>query len=227
MTSPTHAFLDTSPLWTKQRCELVQWLDDNAPTFTGGYVAAVRLVHQPTFPASVHLVCHLVRDIYRNLPTALGVKPSPRYGEVFPEMIHGLVTAWDASPANESITDQSLPTEVRLDPRTYRQVRKIVEKSKELGQPARVGTRLATALFRAIERRQEEFIPPHVIKSFDLEFDFFVARAHLSMNSTPSAEGMIEHFESFERSFHSLVGRYFTGKEELDAILRDANATTD
>jgi len=64
--------LDNSSYCTKQRRELVRWFDDRAPSFTEGYIAAVRLLHTPSFPARVHLVCHVVRDIYRYLPATLG-----------------------------------------------------------------------------------------------------------------------------------------------------------
>jgi len=43
----------------------------------------------------------------------------------------------------------------------------------------------------------------------------------------PTDHRLVENFERFERAFHSLVGPYFTGKEELDEILQATNATTD
>jgi hypothetical protein len=60
------------PHWNPLRRELLKWFDERVPGFAEGYVAAVDLVHRADFPARVHLVCHLVRDIYRYLPQALG-----------------------------------------------------------------------------------------------------------------------------------------------------------
>ena len=48
-----------------------------------------------------------------------------------------------------------------------------------------------------------------------------------SIDKVPNDDGLIAHFESFERAFHSLVGPYFSGKEELDAILHDTNTPAD
>ena len=96
------------------------------------------------------------------------------------------------------------------------------------GQP-RVGDRLAAALFRSEERRDDEFIPAFVSASFNREYKFFVNRAHLARTADkiPTDDGLEEHFQAFERSFHSLVCSYFTGKEELDEILRDTNTIAD
>jgi len=96
------ALLDNSSYWTKQRRELVQWLDDRAPSFTEGYVGAVRLLHTSSFPARVHLICHVVRDIYRHLPAALGAQSMPRPGEVFPSMVKTLAEQWHKFPPKES-----------------------------------------------------------------------------------------------------------------------------
>ncbi len=79
------------------------------------------------------------------------------------------------------------------------------------------------------DRHEDDFIQPWIIEAFDAEYNFFVRRAHLpaSVDKVPSDDGLSEHFEAFERAFHSLVGPYFSGKDELDAILRDTNPAAD
>ena len=221
--------LDNSFYWTKQRRELVQWLDDRAPSFTEGYVRAVRLLHTPTFPARVHLICHVVRDIYRQLPAALGAKSLPRPAEVFPSMVQSLAEQWEKFPPNDTVKSESIGSDVVVSAQVHRCVVKLVEKRKELvGQPT-VGKQLAIALFRSLDRRDDTFIHPWIIKAFDGEYAFFVGRAHLarSLDRVPTDDGLLEHFEAFERAFHSLVAPYFSGKEELDAILQDTNTTAD
>ena len=96
------------------------------------------------------------------------------------------------------------------------------------GQPS-IGEQLAIALFRSLERRDDEFIHPWIIKSFNDEYKFFVTRAHLQISAdrVPTDDHLVTQFEAFERAFHSLVGPYFSGKDELDAILEDTNAPTD
>ena len=112
----------------------------------------------------------------------------------------------------------------------YNYVVKIVEKSRQFARDkSTIGRDLVVALFRSGERREDEFIPPWVIKAFDDEYNFFVKRAHLASNEAgmPTDDGLVERFEAFERAFHSVIGSYFTGKDELDAILQDTNATAD
>lgn len=221
--------LDDSPYWTQQRRELVQWLEDRAPSFTYGYVAAIRLLYTPAFPARVHLVCHLVRDMYHFLPAALGMKTLPRPGEVFPCMIKDLAKKWQESGSTLSRESGSVGSDVPVSAEVYCCISRLVNKYGDIADQPSIGKQLATALFRSANRREDEFIHPWIIKSFDSEYKFFVKRAHLArtLDKVPTDEGLMEHFEAFERAFHSLVGSYFTGKEELDAILQDTNATTD
>ena len=221
--------IDDSPYWTPLRKELVKWLEDRAPSFVEGYVGAVRLLHMPSFPGRVHFICHAVRDIYRHLPQTFGVKSLPRPAEILPVLIKELTCAWEVfRPSNKSDGAET-KSDVFVSLQVYRCVTKIVEKSNQLKQQSTVGKQLAVALFRSFDRRQEEFIEPWIIDAFDAEYDFFVKRAHLviSVDKMPTDDGLLERFEGFERAFHSLVGPYFSGKGELDAILQGTNAAGD
>ena len=215
--------------WAKQRRELIQWMEDQAPSFVEGYVGAVRLLYTLSFPARVHFVCHVVRDIYRRLPSSLGMKTLPRPGEVFPSMVKELVKRWEQFPVSGESKSEKVGSETAVSCQVHRQIVKIVQKSVEIAEQPSVGKQLAIVLFRSLERRQDEFIHPWIIESFDAEYDFFVKRAHLaeSVDKVPNDDGLITHFEGFERAFHSLVGPYFSGKEELDAILQDTNQAAD
>jgi hypothetical protein len=93
--------LDDAPYWSQQRRELFQWLEDRAPSFVEGYVGAVRLLYMPCFPGRVHFICHAVRDIYRRLPSSLGIKSQSRPGEVFPDMVKKLRERWEKFPPND------------------------------------------------------------------------------------------------------------------------------
>jgi hypothetical protein len=144
-------------------------------------------------------------------------------------MVQSLAERWEKFPPNETVQSESASLDVVVSPQVHRCVVKLVEKSRELTDQPTVGKQLAIALFRSLDRRDDEFIQPWIIKAFDSEYNFFVRRAHLarSLDRIPTDDGLIEHFEAFERAFHSLVGPYFSGKEELDAILQDTNTTTD
>ena len=221
---------DNLALWTRQRRELASWFKDRAPSFVDGYSAALRLLYTPGFPARVHLVCHLVRDIYRYLPAALGTKGSSRPAEVFPGMVKELASLWDRVPPSPTTEIEAVDRHVLVHAKVYNHVVKIVEKSRQLARDkSTIGRNLVVTLFCSGERREGEFIPPWVIKAFDDEYDFFVERAHLAINEArmPTDDRLVERFEAFEHAFHSMIGSYFTGKDELDAILQDTNATAD
>ncbi len=223
------ASIGDNAFWTRQRRELIRWMEDRAPSFVQGYIGAVLLLHMPSFPARVHFICHVVRDIYWKLPTIVGAKSKQRPPEVFPNMVKELAERWRKFPAPGPIVAGKPNSEFTVSAQVYRYIEEIVRKSVEIQDQPSVGKQLAIALFRSLDRRDEELIQPWIIGSFDAEYDFFVKRAHLShsVDKIPNEDGLIEHFEGFERAFHSLVGPYFTGKEELDAILQDTNQAAD
>jgi hypothetical protein len=224
--SGSMASVEDSPYWTPLRRELLAWFNERVPGFADGYVAAVDLVHRAEFPARVHLVCHLVRDIYRDLPRALGDTSKKNSGvEVYPSLLATLRDLWETNPLQEEGLGQD--ADRLIGAQVYAAVEDLVRRSRELKKQASVGTRLARALFRAVDRPDDTPIPGWIFKAFDDEYGFFVQRAHLRESKAPSEDGLLDHFEAFERAFHSMVGSYFRGKEELDAILADTNRRAD
>jgi hypothetical protein len=220
---------DSAEYWTTERKEILDWLKDHAPSFVEGYKGALHLLHMPSdFPARVHLICHLIRDFYRYLPSALGIKPGSRPSEVFPEMVRTLEKLWTNNPPQTLSTSVIDRIKVEMTTRTYTHLQGMVNKRKHF-ETTSIGQQFAQSLFRSMEHRLTGFIPAWVISSFDAEYNFFVGRAHLStsVDKIPSDDGLVEHFQTFEKAFHAIVGPYFKGKEELDVILQDTNATTD
>jgi len=224
---PASSFTEAD--WTQERAEIARWLADRAPSFVEGYTGAVSLLYMPNFPARIHLICHLVRDFYRELPAALGASSSPRPGEVFPGMAQKLKKFWKANPPKQITEIEPGYLNLQMTATMHSHLEKIVQKSIDFENPTTIGTRFAKVLYQSLDRQKEDFIPSWIFKAFDTEYDFFVARAHLAKHKDkmPNDEGLIEHFQSFEKSFHSLIGPYFSGKEELDAILQDTNTVTD
>jgi len=221
--------LNEQPYLTRQRRELIQWLTDRAPSFLDGYLGALQLLHMRAFPARVHFICHAVRDFYRSLPASLGFQSQKRRSEVYPQMVEELCGLWRQFPPSTTRSSFEMDSDARVSPQVYRQIETIVRKSAQLAEQRTVGSQFAMALFRSMDRPESEFIQAWIIKAFDKEYDFFVKRAHLAghIDKVPNDDGLIDHFEAFERAMHSLVGPYFSGKEELDAILQDTNEAAD
>lgn len=144
-------------------------------------------------------------------------------------MVDSLAKQWTQYPPNETERARTIGSDVVVSAQVQESLVGLVEKRKELAAQPKIGQQLAIALYRSLDRREDEFIHPWIIELFHEEHKFFISRAHLakSLDKVPNDDGLLEHFEAFERAFHSLVGPYFTGKEELDAILQDTNTTTD
>lgn len=224
---PISSFTDAD--WTKERKEIARWLADRAPSLLEGYKSAVILLYLHGLEARVHLICHLVRDFYFYLPAALGVASSPRPGEVFPSLVLKLRNLWEDNPPIQ--LDESEPQRVGLQMSStmHSHLKKMVQKSKDYDNSKTIGARFAAALYQSQDRQSDDFIDPWIIESFESGHKFFISKAHLvdHIDNIPSDDGLIEHFQSFEKSFHSMIGPYFSGKEELDEILQDTNAVTD
>jgi len=223
------SLLDDSDYWTTERRQLAQWFYDNAPSFVEGYVAAVRLLHSPSFPARVHLICHVVRDIYRYLPEALGATPRSTPNNAYEGPMNRLANYFKPLQLSETTEGNGVSPDVAVSPQVYRCVAELVDAHKGLREQSRIGDELARTLFRSLDRRSDDFIPPWIMDCFHAEYKFFVSRAHLARRTdkVPTDDDLRDNFEAFERAFHSMIGPYFTGKDELDAILQDTNTTTD
>lgn len=233
---PTHPVSSfTVADWTQERAEIARWLSDYAPSFVDGYTSAVSLLYMPDFPARIHLICHLVRDFYRKLPRALDTEnagSASRPNEVFPNMVVKLRNIWDANPPEQITEAGPEGVSFKMTGNMHSHLKKIVKASndfKETKKTRTIGARFAKVLYQTLDRSKEDSISPWIIAAFDAEYNFFVGRAHLAEHEDkmPNDEGLIEHFRSFEKTFHSLIGPYYSGKEELDAILQDTNAVTD
>ena len=218
-------FADESTYWTRQRRELIRWFNERAPSFSEAYKAAVVLVHKPDFPARIHLICHAIRDIYASLPAALGETRTPRPSEVYPAMVKTLADRWKQFPPTDSKSEHKKSSDQIVSLQVYRSALNLVNKCDQLQNQASIGEQLAGALFAAVERKKDAYIDRWIIDAFNTEYKFFVNRAHLAvqLGKVPTEDGLMEHFQSFERAFHSMLGPYFGGVEELDAILRETN----
>lgn len=208
--------------------ELVQWFKDRAPVFVPGYIGAIRLLHEPSYSGRLHFVCHAIRDIYRFLPGELGIRSGPRQSEVLPQLARDLAKYWhqQPEPLRSDKYSRGQPNEYpSVTVRVHDQIRLIAEKCDELKPEKRVGSTLAIALFKSQKRRDDAPIPPRIIRAFDEEYDWFMERAHLN-KVIDTEDGLRQHVESFERAMHALVCSYFSGRDELDAILQQANNRT-
>ena len=220
-----------SVVWTSQRRQLLAWFRREAPSLAPAYDAAVQIAYMPSMPAKVHLVCHVVRDIYSKLPEILdGEYRRTNSGEMYRSFVERIEAHWananrpllavGASPATGTHTAD----EVSISAAAARSVDRLLERHRALKKEPRSAEVLARALYRRFAESGLD-APGRLVGAFEAERVWFTKRAHLvrEKEKLPCDDGLVEHFTSFERALYSLVGKYFTGKKEIDAILEQAN----
>lgn len=218
-------------IWTLQRQHLLDWFRKEAPSLAPAYEAAVRILNMPSMPAKVHLVCHVVRDIYARLPEILdGEYRRQNAGEVYRSHVDNIDSLWVRS--SKSLLNTHDPSadamsgshDVTIAIAAARAVENLLEKHRELKKQPRSAEILAGTLYR---RFAESGLgaPRRLVDTFETERDWFTKRAHLVIEEKklPTEDGLVEHFASFENALYSLVGQYFAGKKEIDAILQQTN----
>lgn len=222
-------------IWTPIRRELLAWFRREAPSLAPAYEGALRLLHMPGFPGKIHFVSHIVRDIYKMLPEILDgsiKRVSP--GEVYPTLIKNVERHWPrrhVSFVDLDDTSEVTRTEeqgIAISRLAYKHIVQLLEKLNEIEKQPSTGQHLARVLHR-VNPGEDGTIPGRLIAMFDVERRWFVKRAHLVSrpDKLPLDDGLLEHFEAFERALFSFVGHYFSGTRELDEILCEANETTD
>jgi hypothetical protein len=215
-------------VWTETRNELRAWFSERAPSLLDGYVAAVTLLRQRSFPARVHLICHVVRDIYTHLPGVLGdPEVRVRPNDVYPGLVTKLRKELEKLPPREHNPGQD--DGILVSHSFFRTTEELAARNIELERQPRTGTHLCRALYRATDRPINDGALGKTYQQFESEYKYFVKRAHLvkAVEKAHSDHDLVKHFESFELGLSSIVGSYFKHKDVLDAILQETNRRTD
>ena len=217
--------------WTPRRRELLQWFQKEAPSLASAYEAVIEILGMPRMPAKAHLVGHIVRDIYNKLPEILdGQYRRTNSGEVYKGYAEKIEKVWETGTllgvGKDHTPEPSLPEldKIAISVAAFQSVERLLNKHKELGQEPRSMEVLARALYRRFAEARLD-VPRRLVANFEEERIWFTNRAHLGRDlaKLPNEEGLAEHFASLESALYSLVGQYFTGKEEIDVILQLGN----
>lgn len=220
----------TYPGWRRHQTQLLEWFQCDAPSLADPYRASVTLMSDRTFPARVHLICHIVRDIYSKLPEALDGSYRRREANEVSNAIDNMAPHWEPyrrEPFHEANGPEPAAGKgngVLVSSIAVRGVAELLSLRQAIKSQPTSAEVLARALFQRFV--ESGVAPPNrLIKTFVQERQWFTNRAHLVRDSDklPSDEGLGEHFESFERTLHSLVAPHFTVQQELNDILQQAN----
>ncbi len=217
--------------WVPHRRELLNWFSQEAPSLKSAYEGAVILLHMDNLPGKVHFVCHVVRDIYAKLPEILDgdyrhKSPVNDYKKAVDAVAkHVSIPAVDYS-SNNAISDEV--QNLSLTSLGTQAIIQLLDTHKKVKEQPRSSAILERALRNRLPN-PTNFESQRLINLFESERRWFVDRAHLvlQVGKAPKEDGLMEHFERFERVLYSLVGQFFTGVGELDDILQQANRPSD
>lgn len=121
-------FIPTPTEWAPLQLELLEWFRKDASSLAPAYEAAVRIVGDHTMPARLHLVCHIVRDIYSKLPEILDASyRRTNFGDAFPKLINELQGIWNPiGKFEEDAVTNIEPDSVRIPVATANAVENIL-----------------------------------------------------------------------------------------------------
>lgn len=210
---------------TPRQRELLGWFDRNAPSLHEAYEAAIQLLYLPDFPARVHLIGHLVRDIANRLPDVIEGSTSDRVQ--YENMLDNIAPLWQEhfhpKPSYSNSSAPSTNVSGGLPPQLFKEINELVLAHKKRREKPRPEERL----FRSELLGEAE--TPDLLRPMETQFKkiskWFMKKTHLQNNvrePVPECE-LAQKFELFERALFALKGQFFAAIGELDEILQDTN----
>jgi len=209
-------------IWIQHRQELLQQFQKNAPLLAEPYKAAVELLAKVEFPARVHIIGHIVRDICNRLPDLVGsVK---REGHVqYAQELDRIKKMWPgideyargAKPGPEDRIELPWKVVVAIDA-----LLKQRRKNKDIILDMFVSVAGANEAERQqLEPMRDEFTSIH---------KWFLRLTHLTNTPlTVDEHKLLQEFDKFEQIALCLLRRFFETADEIDELLQEANARSD
>ncbi|HUT54434.1 MAG TPA: hypothetical protein VM658_13680 [bacterium] len=216
--------IDDSSRWRPLRRELLNWFRTNASPLAEAYEGAIRLIEDGDFPGRVHFIAHAVRDISDRLVYVLD--PQLKAGRVqYENEMDRIEKLWPTELMSIRDTqDAAAEIEtVRIDHKVASIIDSLVKAHRERRQrPSNY-----ELLFRYLMRKEpfQAEVNQRLVMDFKRMRDWFMNLTHLRDKKVPQVDEseLQTQFKKFEGMLHSFVGNFFTGKKELDEILRQTN----
>ena len=226
--------------WTRERISIRQLFLERAPPLVSLYDAAVKMLHDESFPARRYLIAHCIREIANSLPTYLGEGPAKQrrrveYGELIKPIVEpwraaGLPVGAETSPVAliEKERPETESSSVSIPATIVREISRLLEAYAEISERRQ---RDAFLLFQALSEDQDEADASRlrpIISWWLRTCNWFVGRAHHSRRPenelTEEVDStFVTQFESFEGLLHTMVESFLDIAKSLDEDLEQAN----
>ena len=206
-----------------KRKELLDWFRRKAEPLAEAYEAAIRLLNDKHFPCRVHLIAHAVRDIADRLVFVLDPQLKGRRVQ-YENAMDKIEKRW---PTIEKITETKAKSNEANSVAIDYELASIIDSLVTEHRKRRQGPSNFTLLFRYLMRNEPYQIEVNqrLVRDFAKVRRWFMDLTHLRNTKAPEVDEdkLQSQFSKFESMLHSFVGDFFTGKAELDEILRKAN----
>jgi hypothetical protein len=208
-----------------KRRELLAWFKGNAPSLAEAYEGAIHLIADENFPGRIHFISHAVRDITDRLAFALdsGIQSKRVQYEYAMDKIQA---KWKSiNPISDETIKIEKDATVTISYEVALQIDAIVTAHKN----RRSRSSNYDLLFRFLMRQEptNAQVNERLVENFKRLHKWFMDLTHLrtKYEKVPhiNESELKKQFEVFEGILHSFVGNFFTGTEELDEILKQAN----
>jgi hypothetical protein len=215
--------IDDSAHWTQLRRELLNWFRANAAPLAEAYEGAIRLVDDGDFPGRIHFIAHAIRDISDRLVYVLDPQLDGNRVQYENEMDR-IEKQWPQLMSVGDTNDAVAGTEMlRIDHKVASMIDSLVKAHRERRQRPSNYERL----FRFLMRKEplQPKVNQRLVGDFKEMRNWFMGLTHVRDKKVPQVDEpkLQAQFKTFEGMLHSFVGNFFTGVNELDEILRQAN----
>jgi len=219
-----------SPLWTKRRTAIRDWLAAHSRPLAEFYEAAINLMHGPAMPARICLLAHAVRDIRNQLPHAVSRSTALRGRVEYANRLSSISKRWSRSVSGSAASfgatsPESLGPRVEIDRYVFLAFAQLLA---EHDQGKHRKEHNAALLFESIaqeNKRGIDILRPAIFQWIEVT-GWFEERAHLSLNPLRTEESeLARRFEIFEIALGQMahVESFYETTGDLDAILEEAN----
>lgn len=214
--------IDTSRRWEPVRRELLNWFHINATSLVSAYAGAILLLDNRGFPGRLQFIAHAVRDISDRLIDVLDPQEKPPRVQ-YEQKMDRIEKQWAPLSAIEETDTGTESATITIDYELAFMINSLVEDHRK----RRSRASNYDLLFRFLMRNESSHanLSDRLVKDFKTTRDWFMHYAHFRAKSvSPVDEIELQtQFARFEGMLHSFVGSFFTGKNQLDDLLRQAN----
>ncbi len=204
----------------KQR-HIFDWLQKVGPELAELYEGSVKMKEDASFSGRGRFICHAVREIRNRLPDEVSGKLEIKRLE-YKDEVEGLAKAWEKEglegvyeKEGRGQNQQKVPRDVLV------LVNLLIRKHRKVAYTNREKAKMLMVELEPENKALQVSLYP-VADAWFRETEWFVDRAHVGKEI--DKDDLVTHFQRFENVLYSLIGYFYEGMEDIERIIKNANA---